>query len=58
MLARETDILELEQDIQEQVHESSRPQSAGVLSAGADRVPSRRELGDGDNPLEEADELP
>ena len=56
MLARETDILELEQDIQEQVHESiDRNQREYYLREQMRAIAS--ELGDGDNPLEEADEL-
>ncbi len=56
LLARETDILELEQDIQEQVHESiDRNQREYYLREQMRAIAA--ELGDGDNPLEEADEL-
>lgn len=56
LLARETDILELEQDIQEQVHESiDRNQREYYLREQMRAIAA--ELGEGDNPLEEADEL-
>ena len=56
LLARETDILELEQDIHAQVHESiDKNQRDYYLREQMRAIAS--ELGEEDNPLEEADEL-
>lgn len=56
LLARETDILELEQDIHEQVHESiDKNQRDYYLREQMRAIAS--ELGEEDSPLEEADEL-